>query len=785
MSASQLSLLNQIISPLGILRESITFLALHETEDVITIGRTIKTTANYPEARANLISTINKLNSSDKIIITMGAAASYALTGLHKIMQIRGSLYFSKELNKYILPTLTPAMCNKEYTLTYLLQSDIRKWQDNNTEVKLTQYPVLQTAEDGMNFTHITETLQQLQSASLVSFDIEVVNYEVYCLAFAWEHLRQIKTLLVPFVYNSQNIWTEEQEYHIWLLIKQLLENQDVKKLGQNLIFDAQFLKETMGIEVSNNMEDTMIASGILYPEIKKSLAVLTSIYTNLPYYKDEGKIWLKLGGDDLTIWNYNIKDAATCIDIWKHQQIELDRYKLFGSYTFQKSLIPILCEMQRVGMYIDIEPLKAAAANLDVIINKLHAEIEELSGRKLNVNSSVELKKYFYEELGFKPLTNRVTGKVSVDKAALKKLAAKNLTAKKIMELKKVETFQNRYVKAKFDPDGRLRCSFNPVGTKSGRLSSSKTIRKTGINMQTIPNSFKCYVKADLGYIIYEVDLSQAENRVVALLGPELKMLEAFSTGVDIHSLTASYIYGKDISEVKKEKGTSSMGDRSRSERDDGKCANHSLNYGIGPRSFAAYYEMSEAQAKHIMNIYYSNYVGIKKFQNYVQAELRKTRSLTNPFGRRRFFLERWGDTLFKEAYSYIPQSTVADIINRGLRLLFSYRQDGVLVLNQVHDSLVFEIPKSLPLTKHVEILNSLRIILEHPIEWRGITMSIPADFKGGYDLYNMVKLNLNSKISVIKSLASLSDGKAAEVKVEDIPDEEEELHEATEQLD
>ena len=101
------------------------------------------------------------------------------------------------------------------------------------------------------------------------------------------------------------------------------------------------------------------------------------------------------------------------------------------------------------------------------------------------------------------------------------------------------------------------MRCAFNPVGTKSGRLSSSKTIFGTGTNLQNQPAEMKGYMMADDGFVLYNMDLSQAENRVVAYIAPEPSMIQAFENGTDIHSQTAGLIFRKPVDEISDEPGS------------------------------------------------------------------------------------------------------------------------------------------------------------------------------------------------------------------------------------
>ena len=255
-----------------------------------------------------------------------------------------------------------------------------------------------------------------------------------------------------------------------------------------------------------------------------------------------------------------------------------------------------------------------------------------------------------------------------------------------------------------KLDEDGRMRCSFNPVGTEQGRISSSKTIRGTGANLQNQPPETQAMMLADPDCILINQDLGQAENRVVAYIAGEHRMINAFEKGIDIHKQTGSLISEVPIEEVTDE------------QRSDGKKANHGLNYDLGYKSFALIYQMPEKQAKFIVDRYHSVYPGVRQWHNSVREELsRQARTLVNCYGRKRVFLDRWGHELFKVAYSYCPQSTVAEKMNQDGVLFIYDRQDlfpEVQFLNTIHDSIRYQVPISVGYERNREVILCLFFI-------------------------------------------------------------------------
>jgi len=241
--------------------------------------------------------------------------------------------------------------------------------------------------------------------------------------------------------------------------------------------------------------------------------------------------------------------------------------------------------------------------------------------------------------------------------------------------------------------------------------------------------------------YVTYSIDLSQAENRIVAYEANCKKMMEAFETGVDVHSLTASGIFKKPPSEISNEediktgrKKPCSLGDGKHDERFWGKKGNHSSNYDIGIDELALKLEITRNQAAFILSGYHEMYPEVQKnYQAEVRQKIMYDKTLTNLMGRNTVFLGKVCNSLFKEAYSCIPQGTVGDIINeRGLNYVY-YNEElfpTVELLAQTHDEIIFQ----LPLTnwkEHVRVLTLIKTNLETPLTTTdGLrTFVIPAD--------------------------------------------------------
>jgi DNA polymerase-1 len=420
-------------------------------------------------------------------------------------------------------------------------------------------------------------------------------------------------------------------------------------------------------------------------------------------------------------------------------------------TYQVHRDLIYPLLWMQQRGMRVDTEGMKKLSAELLVQVGEAQERLNSLAETELNPNSPKQLREYFYISKHLPPYLDRKTHKPTVDEEALKRISRKGFEeAHLILDIRHKLKLRGTYLEVKLGEDNRLRSSMNPVGTRSGRLSSSKDIFGEGLNVQTLPGAMKQFICADEGYILYNSDKAQAENRVVAYIAPDLNMINAFENKIDIHKQTASMIFNKPVDQISTDADCEEdpdrcarLGNGTRSERYFGKEANHALNYGLGVKTFSLRLEIPEAEAKMIRERYFSGYPGVRTYHNWVMQRLQKTKTLVNCFGRMYHFLDRIDDSSLTDALYFIPQSTVADVINRwGILFLWNNPLfEGLELLNQVHDSLVYQIPISLGWEKHFEMVSSLVNNLDQPLSWEGQTFSIPTDTKMGLRLSDMVE--------------------------------------------
>lgn len=462
----------------------------------------------------------------------------------------------------------------------------------------------------------------------------------------------------------------------------------------------------------------------------------------------------------------YAALDAACTLEIHDAFWDQLNQFKPAVDLTMK--LFPVLMFMQTRGIKVNRPALNDTRRDVAEDVAKKQEELNLLCGRPLNVNSSKDCQSYFYNELGIKPYLNK-EGNPTVDDKALQRLVRGTAArpglrqAKLVQEIRGLQKLSGTYLNLEFDADDRIRCSFNPRGTKFGRLSSSKTIFGTGTNFQNLPQDFKKFLVADEGYVFMEVDKRQAEWVVVAYASGDANMIAAVEKGIDVHTHTASLMFGVDPDIIKSENkivGHSTDADylrelrqeqlsefydfrwpRTMSLRQCGKKSNHGLNYDEGPNGFALINEIEIPEAKRIVALYHQIYPGIRIWYESIKRDLQRDRTLTNCFGRCVRFMGQWGDELWKSAYAMIPQSTVVDSLNDGMVRIHADDElcgrggFNIDVLAQVHDSVLMQVPiKFLEKKENFDtIIGKISDYTSPDITYNARTFKIASDYKFG----------------------------------------------------
>lgn len=710
--------------------------------------------------------------SEANVIVAVGNIALYALTRQVGIRKWRGSILPAvKELDgRKVIPMLHPAgaLPHRDYLSRYPILRDLIRIK------REAEFPEIVRPERTLvirpSLAQVMDFIDCCDAAPNVAVDIETAYNRPSCIGLSF-HPRH--SICIPFIEGAKDYWTPDEEAIIMRRLAKLFISQKTRKVFQNANFDMTILLHYDAMEIKP-IEDIMVMHNLLYPDLPKSLAYTTSIYTDEPYYKDEGED-VRIGAvkDWEGMWRYNAKDAAVTLEIYERLLPLVEAFEVSHIYRAQTDIIHPIQWMQEHGIRCDVASLRKKAAEEDAKIAELKAQMKTLMGvSELDekfFNSPKQLMAYFYRDLGFAPYIDRDTHKPTLDDDALKRLSRRGCPQADIMrKIRHSSKLSDTYLKIEIDPDGRFRSNYNPARTKTGRLASSETLWGTGGNAQNLVGDIKAALLPDEGHVAVEIDLSQAENRIVAWVAPEPTMKDAFIRGEDIHSKTYALMFNIPVDQVSKVKGSSPIGNGTKSQRDWGKQFNHSLNYGRGYKAFSLSTEIPEAEAKPLVERYFEVYPGVRNgFHSTIQFDLRTKGYITNCYGRRRRFMGMLDQKTLLEAYAQIPQSTVADKISLdGLLYVWENPQIFKLlkIVNQVHDSLWL----LLPLDHLVDACEEFRLLstaLERPVPWKD-PFVIPAEAKAGLSFASMSTVGFTAKMAaeeIAKKIGDILNGAKA----------------------
>ena len=379
-------------------------------------------------------------------------------------------------------------------------------------------------------------------------------------------------------------------------------------------------------------------------------------------------------------------------VDTLTQRLKELGMWELYQ--TVELPLCPVLAEMETEGFLVDRKALAQFGDMLSGRIQTAQKNIFDLAGEEFNINSTQQLGRILFDQLGLPPVKKTKTG-YSTNADVLDKLRGSHPIIQKILDYRQLTKLKSTYVDGLgkvIGPDGRIHTCFQNTVTATGRLSSTEP------NLQNIPirtelgaQLRKMFV-APAGRVLVDADYSQIELRLLACMAGDQAMIDGFNSGEDIHRITASQVFG-----VPQEEVTPQM-------RRSAKAVNFGIVYGISPFSLSQDIGVTVAQAKEYMEKYFQHYSGVRAYMDGVVARAKADGYVTTLFARRRWVPElkssNFNTRSFGErvALNAPIQGTAADVIKAAMirvrdRLL-AQGLKGRLVL-QVHDELIVECPQ------------------------------------------------------------------------------------------
>jgi DNA polymerase-1 len=524
---------------------------------------------------------------------------------------------------------------------------------------------------------------------------IDPLNSEIVALALSWEKSRGC---LIHFPESR------DETLKLLQIIRPLLENPGILKIGQNIKFDIQVLGN-YGIEVCGPFFDTMIAHYLLEPDMRHNMNLLSETYLSYAPVHIESLIGEK-GKDQKNMRSvpveqlkeYAVEDADITYQL---KNVFEPRLKAEGlsdlASEIEMPLIKVLADMERNGVILDREELHSITGELRNDIAILEKEIYSLAGTEFNISSPKQLGEILFVNLRLDD-NARVTRtkQFNTSEEILQRLRHKHPIIDKVLEYRGLKKLLSTYVEALpllVDPrTGRIHTSFNQAVASTGRLSSNNP------NLQNIPireergrEIRKAFIPEE-GCIFFSADYSQIELRLMAHLSRDKSMISDFLSGNDIHAATASKIFGVDIKDVTREM------------RAKAKTANFGIIYGISSFGLSERLTIGRKEAKELIEGYFSSYPGVKAYMDESIHRARAKGYVTTMFGRRRYLRDINSRNQVvrgnaeRNAINAPIQGAAADIIKIAMVRIHEKMKSGKYrskMILQVHDELIFEVYK------------------------------------------------------------------------------------------
>ena len=578
------------------------------------------------------------------------------------------------------------------------------------------------------NNSDIEEFVKKVNALKEFCFDSETTSInpldaELVALTFSWE---KGTGYLIHFPES-------QKETRVMLeIVRSVFENPVTLKIGQNMKFDIQVLAN-YGIEVKGPLFDTMIAHYLLEPDMRHNMNLLSEAYLGYSPVHIESLIGEKGNSQknmrtvpiDKLI-EYAVEDADVTYQLKKVFEPRIESERLSDlTHDIEMPLISVLATMERNGVILNLEDLKAITINLREDILSLEKEIYALAGTEFNISSPKQLGDILFIRLKLDEKARVTKTKQFItNEEILQRLTGKHPIVEKVLEYRGLKKLLSTYVEALpllvDKKTGRIHTSFNQAVAATGRLSSNNP------NLQNIPvkdargrEIRKAFVPAT-DHIFLSADYSQIELRLMAHLSKDKSMISDFLSGNDIHAATAAKIFGVEINDVTREM------------RSKAKTANFGIIYGISSFGLSERLTIGRKEAKELIDGYFNSYPGVKVYMDESINKARDVGYVTTMFGRRRYLRDIHSRNQVvrgnaeRNAINAPIQGSAADIIKIAMvRINDRMKSEKLLskMILQVHDELIFEVEMSeLERLREMvlfEMSNAVKLNIPLKVDW------------------------------------------------------------------
>ena len=554
------------------------------------------------------------------------------------------------------------------------------------------------------NIDEIDSWIKDAEEVGEVAVDTETSSLDPHQANLIGISLSSVlgKACYIPIGHKSEKCLDKNS---VLKKLKPLLEDPSIKKIGQNIKFDfIVFFKH--GIEL-NSIEDTMLMSYVLDAgRNRHNMDTLAEIHLDHKTitFKDlvgSGKKEIKFSEVNIEkAKDYAAEDADVTFRLYKKFKKSLQIEKISHIYEiFEKPMIKILAFMEIEGIKIDNKFLKTLSLKFQKKIEKIQKEVFKLSKKEFNIASPKQLGEIIYNDLKIANLKKTKKGSFATSASVLEDLAFKgHKFPQLVLDWRQISKLKNTYTDSLpeyLNPNTkRVHTSFLLAATTTGRLASSDP------NLQNIPiktddgrDIRKAFI-AEKDNVLISADYNQIEMRILADLADVKELKKAFKNNEDIHSLTASQIFGVDLKKV------------SEDQRRKAKAINFGIIYGISQYGLAKQINVSNFEAEEFLNAYFGKFPEIKVYMDETIKFCRKSGFVNNIFGRRSHFIsindKNYNVRNFQEraAINAPIQGSASEIMRLAMirlsKKLKEQKIQNTKMLLQIHDELIFETPKN-----------------------------------------------------------------------------------------
>ena len=555
---------------------------------------------------------------------------------------------------------------------TLLTEADLNRWVEKLKQAKLF---ALDTETDNLDY----------MAANLVGISFALENTEAAYLPLQLDYLGAPKTL---------------EKTTALTLLKPVLENPDIQKVGQNFKYDLTIFARN-GIDVQGVAFDTMLESYVLNSTGRHNMDDLAKRYLGhqtITFEEIAGKGKNQLTFNQIPLEKaaeYAAEDADVTMKLqqvlWEKLSKEPTLEKLFKE--MELPLLGVLSRMERRGVLIDSDALFLQSNEIANRLSELEEQAYVLAGQPFNLASTKQLQEILFDKLGLPVIQKTPKGAPSTNEEVLEELAFSHELPKVLVEHRGLSKLKSTYtdkLPQMVNPQtGRVHTSYHQAVTATGRLSSSDP------NLQNIPirneegRRIRQAFIAREGFTVVAADYSQIELRIMAHLSQDQGLINAFTQGKDIHRSTAAEIFGVALDEVTSE------------QRRNAKAINFGLIYGMSAFGLSRQLGIGRADAQSYMDLYFKRYPGVQTFMHDIREKAKAQGYVETLFGRRLYLPDiNSSNGMRRKAAERVAinapmQGTAADIIKRAMIQLDQKLQNDpdIAMIMQVHDELVFEV--------------------------------------------------------------------------------------------